>query len=56
MEDEGDNYTKSDCCCLYRNKRIIKEAGGLKVGGGVETIQTTALLRMARILERVQET
>ena len=28
----------------------------LEVGGRVETIQTTALLRMARILRRVLET
>ena len=29
---------------------------GLKVGGRVKTIQTTALLRTARILRRVLET
>ena len=37
-------------------KVLLKELEDLEVGGQVETIQTTALLRMARILRRVQET
>ena len=35
---------------------LLKGLEDLEVGGGVETIQTTALLRMARILRRVLET
>ena len=35
---------------------ITKGLEGLEVGGRVETIQTTALLRTARILRRVLET
>ena len=35
---------------------LLKELEDLKVGGRVETIQTTALLRTARILRRVLET
>ena len=37
-------------------KRLLKGLEDLKVGGRVETIQTTALLRTARILTRVLET
>ena len=35
---------------------FLKGLEDLEVGGRVETIQTTALLRMARILRRVLET
>ena len=37
-------------------KRLLKGQENLEVGGRVETIQTTALLKTARILERVLET
>ena len=37
-------------------KGLLKGLKDLEVGGRVETIQTTALLRMARILRRVLET
>ena len=37
-------------------KEQLKELKDLEVGGRVKTIQTTALLRMARILRRVLET
>ena len=37
-------------------KGLLKGLKDLEVGGRVETIQTTALLRTARILKRVQET
>ena len=37
-------------------KRLLKGLEDLEVGGQVETIQTTALLRTARILRRVLET
>ena len=37
-------------------KGLLKGLGDLEVGGRVETIQTTALWRMARILRRVLET
>ena len=37
-------------------KGLLKGLEDLKVGRRVETIQTTALLRTARILRRVQET
>ena len=38
------------------NKGLLKGLADLEVGGQVETIQTTALSRMARILRRVLET
>ena len=37
-------------------RRLLKGLEDLKVGGLVETVQTTALLKMARILRRVLET
>ena len=37
-------------------KGLLKGMEGLEVGGRVETIQTTALLRTARILRRILET
>ena len=37
-------------------KGLLKGLGGLEVDGREETIQTTALLRTARILKRVLET
>ena len=37
-------------------KGLLKGLDDLEVGGRVETIQTTALLRPARILRRVLET
>ena len=37
-------------------KGLLKGLEDLEVGGRVETIQTTALLRAARILRRVLET
>ena len=36
-------------------KGLERELEELKIGGGIETIQTTALLRSARILRRVLE-
>ena len=37
-------------------KELLKVLEDLEVGGQVETIQMTSLLRMARILRRVLET
>ena len=37
-------------------KGLLKDLEDLEVGGQVETIQTTALLRTTRILRRVLET
>ena len=37
-------------------KGLLKDLEDLEVGGWVETIQTTALLRMSRTLKRVLET
>ena len=37
-------------------KALLKGLEDLDIGGRVETIRTTALLRTARILRRVQET
>ena len=53
MEHESDNYTNCDCMVT---KGLLKDLEDLEVGGRVETIQTTALLKTARILRRVLET
>ena len=37
-------------------KALLKGLEDLEIGGRVETIQTTVLLKMARILRRVLET
>ena len=37
-------------------KRLIKRLEDLEIRGGVETIQTTTLLRSARIQKRILET
>ena len=37
-------------------KGLLKGLENLEIGGRVENIQTTALLRTVRILRRVQET
>ena len=56
MEHDGDNYTNCDWCFWHSNKRITKGIAELEVGEQVEIIQTTRLLRTARILRRVLET
>ena len=47
------NYTNHDWCFWFNHQRIIKVTGNLEEGGLVETIQTTTLLRTAKILRRV---
>ena len=56
MEHDGDNYTNCDWFFWYSNKGLLMRLEDLEVGGQVETIPTTALLRMARILRRGLET
>ena len=53
-EHEGDNYTNRDWCFWYSH--VLKGLEDLEVRGRVETIQTTTLLRTARILRRFLET
>ena len=38
------------------SKGLEKRIGRMEAGGRIETIQTTALLRLARILSKVLET
>ena len=60
MEREGDNYTSCDRIVIGAfgtvTKGLLKGLEDLKIRGWVETIQTTASLRTARILRRVLET
>ena len=56
MKHEDDNYTNDtngDWCFWYHH---IKGMEDLEIRGRVETIQTSTLLRTARILRRVLET
>ena len=56
MEYESDDYTNCDWCSWYSHRRIGKcTEGYLEITGLVENIQTTALLRSARILRGVLE-
>ena len=53
MEHNGDGDISCNWCAW---KRLLKGFDDLEVRGQVKTIQTTALLRSARILTRVPET
>ena len=55
MEHEGDNYTYCVSALFTVTKGLLKELEDLEVGRQVETIQTTSLLRTARILRRILE-
>ena len=56
MEHEGDNYTIVIGAFGKVTKGLLKGLEDLEIGGRVEAIQTTALLKTARILRRVLET
>ena len=56
MEHEGDNYTNAIGAFGSVTKELLKRLEDLEVGGRVETIKTTTLLRTARILRIVLET
>ena len=56
MEHAGDNYTNVIGAFGTVTKGLLKGLEDMEVGGRVETIQTTTLLRTARILRRVLET
>ena len=56
MEYENDNNTNCNWCSWYNHRRISTRTGVLGNKGRVETIQTTVLLRSARILRGVLET
>ena len=53
MEDESDGDTNCNKCTWYSHQRTDTETEDFEVRGGVETIQTTALLKLARIKRRI---
>ena len=53
VEHESHGYTNCRRCSWYSHQRFGKELEDLEIRGRVETIQTRALLRSARILRRV---
>ena len=55
-EHEGDCDTNCNWCAQNNPKKLDKALEEVKISGRAETIQTTALLRSARILRRVLET
>ena len=56
VNHESDGYTNFNWCSWYGHQRIGERLEDLEIREGVEKIQTTALLRTARILRRVLET
>ena len=56
MEHESDGNTNCNRCTWNNPQMTCKETRRLKIGGQVETIQTTALLRSTRRLRKVPET
>ena len=57
MEHEGDNIIPIVIGAFGTvTKGLLKDLEDMEVGGRAETIQTTVLLRTARILRRVLET
>ena len=56
MEHEGNDLPIVIGAFGTVTKGLLKGLDDLEVGGRVETIQTTALLRTARILRKVLET
>ena len=56
MKDEGVNYTNRDWGFWYSHQGLLKGLEDLEIRGRVATIQTTTLLRTAKILRRVLET
>ena len=56
MKHESDGDTNCNWCTQNSHQRLVPGGEDLEIRGGVETIQTTALLRSARILRRVLET
>ena len=56
MAQEGDSYTNCDCYTWNTHQGIGEGTENIAKLKLVETIQTTTLLRSARILRRVLET
>ena len=56
MEHESDNYSNHDWYVPYSHQILLKGHEDLEIRGRMEIIQTTLLLRSARILRRVLET
>ena len=56
MEQDGDGDSSCGWCTWDNPQRIGKSTGRLEIREVVETIQTTALERSARILRNVLET
>ena len=56
MEQEGNGDTICDLGIRAIHKGFVKRLKDLEIRGQVGIIQTTAQLRSARILRRVQET
>ena len=55
VENESCNYTNCDWCFGTVTQKTLKGLEDLEIRGPVETIQTTKLLRTARILRIVLE-
>ena len=56
MENEGDGGTICSWCTWNGPQNLGKTLENLEIKGRIETIQTTALLKLIRILRRVPKT
>ena len=56
LEHERDGDTNCNWHARYSHQRFVQELEDLEIRARVEIIQTTALLRSARILRRVLDT
>ena len=56
VEHEGERNANCSWCVGTVSKNLKKRQKELEITGIIETIQTIALLRLARILRRVLET
>ena len=53
MEHGGNNFTNCNWCVWTVTKGLLKGLEDMEVGGKMETIKTTTLLRTTRILIRI---
>ena len=56
MEHDCEGYINSNLCSCTVTEGLVKGLEDLEITGRVETIETTALLRSARILRRILKT
>ncbi len=56
MQHESDGDTNYDWCARNSPQRLSKRAEKIEIEGRTQTIQSTVLILLARILRRFRET